>query len=261
MRLRFHPAFRIPQDGPKGKINPSSPSFVPLEGGQFQVVAPAGLSMIEINVEGKYRTHFEFLENQPKTITLSMNDICARCKCTPKEKISLEAMSINQQHKTLDSLNEFLNSHDVRLPGVDGIAIKSDTFGGSSEGATKSMSIFMKDGKFKQAVRISVHHGSFLDGFIIHWNDGSKDTVGKTGGGRSDFDVIPGEKIQGIVLRCGAWIDGLQFKFSSGRLSPWYGGQGGSPVLVEAPQGYEMVGFYSTANSWMDQIGIYYRHC
>lgn len=258
MRLRFHPAFRIPQDGPKGTVNPSTPSFIPLEGGQFRIVAPAGLSLIEINVEGRYRTHFEFLQDHPKSLLLSLNDICSRCKCAPKEKISLEAICVNQKEKSLDNLNDFLNSHGVKLPGVDGTVIKSDVFGCNSDGTTKSMSVFVKDGQFKQAKRITVHHGSFLDGFIIHWNDGSKDVVGKTGGGRSEFDISPGEQIQGIVLRCGAWIDGLQFKLSSGRISPWYGGQGGSLTMVEPPQGYEMLGFYSTATNWMDQIGIYY---
>ncbi len=258
MRLRFHPAFRIPQDGPIGYINPSSPSFIPLEGGQFQIVAPAGLSMIEMNVNGKYRTHYEFLKDQPKSITLNLNDICSTCKCQPNENISLEAMCINQQQKSVDNLNEFLYSHGVRLPGVNGTVIKSDIFGSDSEGATKSTCIFLKDNTFKQPTRITVHHGSFLDGFIIHWSDGTRDVVGKTGGGRSEFDIQKGETIQGIILRCGAWIDGLQFKLSSGRTSPWYGGQGGSPTLVEAPNGYEMVGFFSTENDWMEQIGIFY---
>lgn len=260
MRLRFHPAFRLPQDGPTGgRVNQSSPSFVPLEGGQFQVIAPAGLSMLEMNVNGHYRTHYEFLQDQPKSMNLSIKDICDSCRCNPNDKISLEAMSINQQAKSVDNLNEFLNSHGVRLPGVDGVVIKSDTFGGQSEGSTRSTSIFMRDNRFKQAVRITVHHGSFLDGFIIHWNDGSRDIVGKTGGGRSDFDIRAGERIQGIVVRSGAWIDGIQFKLSSGRVSEWYGGHGGSISVVEAPAGYEMVGIFSTANDWMEQIGIFYR--
>jgi hypothetical protein len=44
VRLRLHPAFRIPQDGPVGiKVGPY---FVPLTGNQIQVIAPAGLAMI-----------------------------------------------------------------------------------------------------------------------------------------------------------------------------------------------------------------------
>lgn len=259
LRLRFHPAFRLPQDGPKGTFIETSPSFVPLEDGRFQINAPAGLSILEMNVNGHYRTHLEFLQDQPKSLVLSIQDICARCKCNPNQKISLEAMCINQQQKTVENLHDFVNSHSIRLPGVDGHVIQSDVFGGDTEGSTKSTSVFLRDGRFKQAVSITIHHGSFLDGFIIHWNDGSQDVVGKTGGGKSKFSVLPGEHIQGIVLRCGAWIDGLQFKLSSGRVSPWFGGMGGSPTLVEAPEGYEMVGFFSTANDWTEQIGIFYR--
>ncbi|KAI7892518.1 Jacalin-like lectin domain-containing protein [Mucor mucedo] len=262
LRLRFHPAFRLPQDGPKGVPIETSPSFVPLEGNQFQINAPAGLSILEMNVDGHYRTHLEFLQEHPKTLVLSMDEICSRCKCDKHQKISLEAMCVNQQQRTMEDVQGFIQSHaGVRLPGVPGHVIQSDVFGGDTPGATQSRSIFLKDGHLKQVVSITVHHGSFLDGFVIHWNDGTQDVVGKTGGGKSRFIVMPGEQIQGIILRCGAWIDGLQFKLSSGRLSPWYGGMGGSPTVVEAPEGYDTVGFFSTANDWTEQIGIFYRRC
>ncbi|KAG2231273.1 hypothetical protein INT48_008480 [Thamnidium elegans] len=255
MRLRFHPGFRIPQDGLKNQTDKTSPSFVPLESGHFLINAPAGISMVEMNVDGGYRTHFEFLQDQPKVLQLSLDDVCNRCQCKPQQKISLQVISINQEEKCVENLQAFLQSHHVRLPGVQGTVIQSDVFGGDSEGTTKSRSIFLKHNQqMKQAVRITVHHGSFLDGFIIHWSDGSRDCVGKTGGARSDFDIMAGEKIQGIVLQCGAWIDGLQFKLSSGRMSAWYGGMGGSPTVVEPPAGYEMIGFFSTANDWLDQI-------
>ncbi|KAF1803772.1 putative peptidase family-domain-containing protein, partial [Mucor lusitanicus] len=261
MRLRFHPAFRLPQDGPIGARNPSQPSFIALEGGQFQVIAPAGLSLLEINVGGHYRTHFEFLQDQPRMVTFHQKDIRDRCKCNPDEKISLHAVCANQEDKDIDNLNVFLSSHGgVRLPGVDGLVLKSDIFGnGSDQGMTKSTAVFYHNNRPKQLKCILVNHGAFLDGFTLVYEDGSQDQIGKTGGGRSQFDVGRGERIQGLIVRSGAWIDGVQFKLSSGRLSPWFGGNGGGLNEINAPQGYEMVGIFGSAKSWMEQIGIFYR--
>lgn len=258
MRLRFHPGFRLLKDG-KCQMDKTAPSFVPLEGGDVLVNAPAGISLVEMNVRGGYRTHLEFIDEPPKTLKLSLKDICNHCKCDSSQDISIEVTCINQEGKSIENLNEFMGSHEVRLPGVQGKVIRSDVLGQEPEGATKYKSIFLKENRSKQARRITIHHGSFLDGFIIHWTDGTRDCIGKTGGGRSDFDVMPGEKIQAIIVRSGAWIDGLQFKLSSDRVSPWYGGMGGSPRLVSAPDGYEMIGFYGAAADWMTQIGIYYR--
>jgi hypothetical protein len=261
MRLRFHPAFRIPQDGPIGIRSPSQPSYIALEGGQFQIIAPAGISLLEMNVGGHYRTHFEFLQEQPKSVTFNIKDICDRCKCNASEKISLHAVCVNQESKDIDNLNDFLNSHGgVRLPGIDGIVLKSDIFGnGSDQGLTKSTAVFYQNNRPKQLKCILVNHGAFLDGFKLIYEDGSQDQIGKTGGGRTQFNVARGENIQGLNVRSGAWIDGVQFKLSSGRLSPWFGGNGGGLNQVNAPQGYEIIGIYGSAKDWMEQIGIFYR--
>jgi hypothetical protein len=262
MRLRFHPAFRIPQDGPQGTKNTTGPTFVPLEGGQFQVVAPAGLASLELFVNDQYRTHYEFLQEQPTSIVLTMKDIYERCQCGMSERVSLKSISTNLQEKSLDNLKDFLNSRGVQLPGVDGHVLQSDKFGNSSDqGLTKYNAVFVKGNQYKQLKSVLVNHGAFLDGFTFIWSDGSRETIGKTGGGRSEFQVSSGERIQGIIVRCGAWIDGIQFKLSSGRTSPWFGGNGGGLHIVDAPQGYEIVGIFGAAKDWMEQVGIYYRRC
>ncbi|CEP16567.1 hypothetical protein [Parasitella parasitica] len=261
MRLRFHPAFRVPQDGPIGSRSPSKPSVVALEGGQFQVIAPAGISLLEMDVEGQYRSHFEFLQEQPRVVTFNIKDICDRCQCSANEKISLHAVCINQETKDIDDLNSFLNSHGgVYLPGVSGPVLKSDIFGNESDqGMAKYTAIFYRNNRPRQLKCILVNHGAFLDGFTLIYDDGSQDQIGTTGGGRTQFDVERGEHIQGLVVKSGAWIDGVQFKLSSGRLSPWFGGNGGGPSQIHAPQGYDIVGIFGSAKNWMEQIGIFYR--
>ncbi|KAG1494062.1 hypothetical protein G6F47_000324 [Rhizopus delemar] len=260
MRLRFHPAFRLPQDGPKGFISSEMPSFIPLESGQLEIKAPGGLSMIVMSVDGHYRTHVEFLKEQPKHLVLSTADVYQQCQCSPNESIKIDAVSVNQQEKSVDNLLSFLTQHKAQLPGIHGTVIKSDVYG-NVEGESKYTVVFMNGTYRKELVHITIHHGAFLDGFVLHWSDGSKEVIGKLGGGRSGFAVLPGERIQGLVVRCGDWIDGLQFKMSSGRVSPWYGGHGGGPVSVEAPNGYELIGIHANANQWMNQIGIFYKKC
>lgn len=265
MRLRFHPAFRIPEDGPLGdakKNDPAGPTFIPLEGEQFQIDAPAGLASLELFVNDQYRTHYEFLKQQPKSIVFTAQDIYQRCMNNPNERVSLKAICTNLKEKNVSHLQEFLNSRGVQLPGVEGRVLKSDKFGNpSDDDATKYNAVFVKGRQYKQLKTLLVNHGAFLDGFTFVWDDGSRDSVGKQGGGRTEFHVMPGERIQGIVVRCGAWIDGIQFELSSGRRTPWFGGNGGGLHVVHAPQGYEMIGIFGSAKDWMEQVGIYYRRC
>ncbi|KAI8977679.1 Jacalin-like lectin domain-containing protein [Mycotypha africana] len=265
LRLRFHPAFRIPEDGPIGVKDLSKPSFTALENNHLQISSPAGLTLIEILVNGRYRTHYEFVQEQPKSITLSLSDICQKCSCDlNREQVSLAAVCANQEHKQLDHLSNFLSSHRVtNLQGLNGIILKSDIYGASSEeGKDKSFAIFFDNNQQrKQLRRIKVNHGAFLDGFTLIYKDGSQSQVGKTDGGCSEFDISPGEQIQGFYVSNGAWIDGIQFKLSSGRVSPWFGGKGGGISHVEPPEGYEIVGVFASAARWMEQFGIFYRRC
>ncbi|CAO3699658.1 unnamed protein product [Rhizopus microsporus] len=258
IRLRFHPAFRLPQDGPRGAINHSSPTIMPLEENCLRISVPAGLSMIVYSVNSHYRTHTEFLQHQPKNVTLSLSDIYKQLQCNPNDNIKLETISVNQQGQSIDSVATFFHTHIVQLPGLSSTVFKSPTFGGM-EGGSKYLVPFISDAFKKQLVRIVIHHGDFLDGFILYWSDGTRDTVGCLGGRRSTYDVLPGESIQGLLVRCGAWIDGIQFKLSSGKTSPWYGGQGGSPVLIEPPSGYNLIGVHASSGNWMYQIGILYQ--
>ncbi|KAI8365524.1 Jacalin-like lectin domain-containing protein [Blakeslea trispora] len=253
MRLRFHPAFRLPQDGPCNSNNSLAPTLIPVDHEHIQIVAPSGLSMVELSVDGQYRTHIEYLQMQPNRTTLSYNDICSRCKCDSSQRISLQVTCTNQSEHAIDNLSQFLQEHVFRLPGIEGPVIKHNTLGSQSEGETKSSVIFGN----RQLVRIVVNHGCFLDGFTLVWDDGSKYQMGGLNGDQSLFDVYPGEHIHSLLVRSGAWIDGIQFKLSSGRFSPWFGGTGGDLHVVEPAEGHRIIGIFGSANDWMEQIGIF----
>ncbi|KAI7858217.1 putative peptidase family-domain-containing protein [Circinella umbellata] len=263
VRLRFHPAFRIPSDGPVGSPHPIGPSFIPLDQENIELSAPAGLSMLELSVNGRYRTHLEFIEKEQQStrIALSIQQLKQQCQCKPNDQLGLEATSINQQTKTIDNVDTFLRNHSVQLPGIKGSVIKSDGYGHRGLGGKESLAVFHNSlSKQKQLMCIRVHHGSFLDGLVFRWSDNSETLIGKRGGGCSEFYMQePGEFITGFIVRSGAWVDGLQIKTTTGRLSPWYGGQGGGMNILEAPQGYTLVGMYGSIAQWMDQVGIFYQ--
>ncbi|KAI8145103.1 Jacalin-like lectin domain-containing protein [Fennellomyces sp. T-0311] len=254
MRLRFHPAFALPSD----QVCPQSnvgPSFIPLYAEQIEISAPAGLSMIELIVNGRYRTHIEYLDQHPTQMVITVPQMKHHCHCKPSERLRLEVTTINQQTEALDDVDKFMTDHIVNIPGIQGSVIKSNGFGHRGLNGTESIVAFQGT----QLLSIRVHHGSFLDGIVFRWSDSSETLIGKRGGGHTDFYLQPGEEVSGFVVRSGAWVDGIQIKTSMGRMSPWFGGQGGGLHVVEPPQGYTLVGMYGSAAGWMDQLGIFYR--
>lgn len=232
--------------------------FIPLDDSRLDVVAPAGLSMLEFRVNGEYRCHYEYLGEQPDRLTLSLQEIKRACQCNnPSDRIELEATIIRQQIENLADVDKFLREHAfVQLPGIPGTVIKSNCCGlGGLSGQKQSFTVV-----FQQGLRsIRVHHGAFMDGFVFRWSDGTETVLGKRGGGHTDIAMAPGEHIAGFVVRSGAWVDGLQIKTNFGRVTRWFGGKGGGLRLLEPPAGYRIVGMYATAGAWMDQIGLYYK--
>ena len=239
------------------------PSFIPLDQENIELSAPAGLSMLELIVNGRYRTHLEYTENEqqrPRRMLLSIQQIKQQCQCKPNEQLRLEATTINQQTEAIDDVDSFLRDHCVQLPGIPGSVVKSDGCGHRGLGGKESVAVFHSSSQQKQLTSIRVHHGSFLDGLVFRWSDGSETLIGKRGGGCSEFYMQePGEFITGFIVRSGAWVDGLQIKTTAGRTSPWYGGQGGGMHVLEAPEGYALVGMYGSAARWMDHVGIFYQ--
>ncbi|KAI9493023.1 putative peptidase family-domain-containing protein [Zychaea mexicana] len=265
VRLRFLPAFRLPSDGPVGKPHPMGPSFIPLDQEQIELSAPAGLSMVELIVNGRYRTHFEYVDadGPVQQLLLSLQQLKQQCNCKPNECLRLEATTKNQQTEVIDDVDRFLREHTVQLPGIQGVVVKSDGLGHRGLGGTESMAVFHHGYSHpqKQLICVRVHHGTFLDGLVFRWSDGSETLIGKRGGGSTEFYMQSGEFVSGFVVRSGAWVDGLQIKTTTGRSSPWFGGQGGGMHVLEAPQGYVIVGMYASAAAWMDQLGIFYQKC
>jgi hypothetical protein len=260
LRLRFHRVFRIPEDGYWAPKSDAEPTFAPLEHNKISIIAPAGLSMLELIVNGSYRTHLEWPEphDHPTTYVINVDQMKKKANCGPRERLRLEATSCNSRSADVDNVDEFLRQHIIVVPGVPGTVFKSNPLGHKGLGGGQESSVILLSTPQRYLVSIHVHHGGFFDGMVFRWSDGTHNVLGKQGGGATDINLQPGEYPIKFVVRSGAWVDGLQIITNTGRVSPWFGGQGGGLAELESPAGHQLVGLYATAGQWMDSFGIMY---
>ncbi|KAI9321907.1 putative peptidase family-domain-containing protein [Dichotomocladium elegans] len=259
IRLRYHPAFQLPSDLP---IRPQDddgqgPDFMPLSERTILVRSPGGLTLVEVILNGRYRTHHEYHDTHPLEMVydiVSMANALRFDLC--KDKVRLEVTTANQCTAAVDNVLEFLESHVVMLPDMLTPVLKSDGFGNQGLGAESSYQVTFRD--CQRIIGVCIHHGSFVDGVVFLFDDGSKAIVGQCGGTRTHFPLHPDEHLAGMWVRSGAWVDGLQLVTSQGRRSSWFGGTGGSLHWVSPPAQYKWMGVYGSAGRWLDQIGIYY---
>jgi hypothetical protein len=73
------------------------------------------------------------------------------------------------------------------------------------------------------------------------------------------FQLMAGEDLLSMEVKSGHWVDAIRF-WTNRRLSPWYGGVGGSQsVLVESPPGFCISGFFgSHGQRYLGCIGAIY---
>ncbi|KAI8992548.1 putative peptidase family-domain-containing protein [Pilobolus umbonatus] len=259
IRLRHHPSFALPSDQPILNKDREDPSFEVLENRSIHIKGPGGISLIEFLVDDHHRAHIEYLDNYPTDVGLNLEEIYLKCRSDRSSVITVEVTTIDLKSNTLSDIASHINDHILHLPGITGTVIKGNGYGMVEEDSTESRSLFFQNDHPRQLANIIVYHGQFLDGMIFQWADGTEDRVGETGGSRSCFKARSGESIQALVIRSGCYVDGIQFKMSSGRASPWYGGDGGGIHEVEPPKGCELIGLYASADDWVIQAGIYYR--
>ncbi|KAI8580078.1 hypothetical protein K450DRAFT_239280 [Umbelopsis ramanniana AG] len=261
LRLRFHRAFRIPEDGYWAPKSDVGPTFAPLASNKVTISAPAGLSMLELIVNGSYRTHLEWPEphDQPTSYIVDIDQMKKKANCGPHERLRLEATSCNSQSSDVDNVDEFVRNHIITLPGVPGVVFKSMPLGHRGLNGDQKSSVILLPTPQRYLVSIRVHHGGFFDGMVFRWSDGTSNVLGTQGGGATEFNLKPGEYPTKFIVRSGGWVDGLQILTNTGRASPWFGGQGGGLAELEAPAGQQLVGLYATSGAWMDSIGIMYN--
>jgi hypothetical protein len=84
------------------------------------------------------------------------------------------------------------------------------------------------------------------------------DQIGRMVGTRSSFQInwSGGERITAIQGRSGKYLDAIQFYTNTGRLSSWFGGQGGGFFIDWAPNGTFFNDFWGTSGQVVDSAGF-----
>ncbi|KAL1925804.1 uncharacterized protein VTP21DRAFT_687 [Calcarisporiella thermophila] len=268
MRFRYHPCFRpLNEKSMPGRRLDLAPHWLAMED-KLLAAGPAGISLIEIMVGDRYESHIEYPENPPQHILLDPSDLRMRAGNKPGV-LSLQMVTTNQGEAKLEDVEQFLRSRIIELPVV-GRVVRGGQMGMGKPPESRAFEVLFVVPPSLQhphappppqkpyLCKLRIHHGSFLDGIVFIWSDGSQLVAGGLGGGVTEFDLAPGEKIVRMDVNAGAWVDGVEVFTDRGRRSGWCGGRGGGMHELQAPHGYELVGIYGTAQSWTDSIGILY---
>lgn len=147
----------------------------------------------------------------------------------------------------------------MTVPGVPGTVIKSAPAGNRGLDGVETRVVFPSGGQGPTLVRMSIHFDGYLNGVVFFFSDKTTKTIGVQKGSKREIEFAPDERVARLIVRAGAWMDGIEVETTRGRTSRWCGGNGGSIRILESPKGYELIGIYGTAKDWMDSVGIMYR--
>ena len=94
-----------------------------------------------------------------------------------------------------------------------------------------------------KVVCVAVRTGNLVDQVIFCFNDGTYTVYGHTGGNIPQrWNLSDGDYIVQINVRQGSLLDAIQFVTARGKVSPLFGGRGGSYKEFRVEKGCEVVG-------------------
>jgi len=108
---------------------------------------------------------------------------------------------------------------------------------------------------------IEIYAGAAFDGLKLHSSQSSSAAFGPLGGSsKARLLLEPNDRISKVEVRAGAWIDGINIHLQSGKSTGMQGNsEGGSLKVLEAPEGYKIVGFRGSSERWIHGIGLVCR--
>ncbi|KAG8409636.1 hypothetical protein J3458_018727 [Metarhizium acridum] len=267
LRFRAHPAFRLPNDAPLNSDD-SVQAFA-IEGGTVLAMAATGISFVEILGEGDDVCHawLEYTtENGPvqRQLALGEQDLRARLpEAKRKGRISISIKSHGGGSLTITDFKEFTSKSSLVKLGNGRTASRSQKLGESKmEGSEAQEFVFTSATQQDRVMsRVTVYHGSALNGLEFVYDDNTSQLFGNRGGKERgdtfEFDIRRGEYLSGLLVRAGFWIDGVQILTSLGRKSPIFGNaHGGSAHNIIPPRGYSICGISGSCGSWVDGLSV-----
>jgi hypothetical protein len=272
VRLRYHPLLRLPTDKDEllyGKLQ-GGPNFYALdERGKFLIRSPSPIRMIEVEIDGhpapKNDSHVEFLGDARFEVQLNARDILKSFGPDSWDgeahRVTIEIVAENLETVRIEDMFQQWDSSLVR-DANSVVGFKGQQFGfGERDGTRKFLAAFSTPSK--QLASIRAWGGAFLDGLEFVRKDGTRIHGGNIHGGANPSNVLHldgDEVISKVIVRAGAWLDGIDFQTSHGRNLGWTGGLGGGVIEVVPPTGTQVFGFYGSgvSSEWMDSFGIIY---
>ena len=236
LRFRYHPCFRLPHDE-QPAAQDESIQYYPVGNGRLLCTASAGISFVEIHVEGEELCSqwTEYITSDPRSgglsrqITLSDTDIRAKL---PEEKrkrrIRLEIFSGCSTSISIPDLAEVLSkSHIVTIPALQKAPKKDEglTMNAINSVSSLSRSLDTRQGfkgpklgfsqqegsrpqevildsvtlQTKLLTSVKVYSGFALDGVEFCYEDGHSQLFGKRGGKPGGDDFFLGANKQRLV--------------------------------------------------------------
>ncbi|QSL66901.1 hypothetical protein MERGE_001288 [Pneumocystis wakefieldiae] len=250
IKFRYHKLFALPDDP---VIEARNLLYYSMKD-QFLVISDEGIILIEIYADGNYYAYLDFHDHLKKKIFLQEQSLRRYAKI-PGNIQPLKAVitSAALSEITIEDFTKELLDSTVSLEA--GLGIKSFQFGKSNPALLKFEFDFSnKLDKLKNICR----KYPFIC-LLIFDNESTMEASGD-GGNLYDFpiDGPKGERVKGLYIWSGMWIDGLQITTTWNRTSPIYGTTSGQCKYVTAPEGYEMVGLYGSIGEWCNTLGVIY---
>ena len=286
VRARWHPCFYLPTDPPLPYLdtndqrdwirwNENEPSWTSTPQGAV-LKCESGIGAIEVEVNGEYRTHIEWLnlpsasqdaQMPPKQTWIDAAYLAGMLGFDVNHRsapnVKLNALACNMRQAELDGFREHAVARPLQVTGIDPTlrtVVRTLSFGQINRSGQQWDVVFphARDGAPAELVAIEIFSGASLDGLVLHYDNGSVCRVGPCGGSPFRMQVQKGDMIARLNVRAGAWIDAIEVVLSSGKSSGMRGNvSGGSLRVLEPPEGGEIVGIYGTSGGWMDSIGAY----
>ncbi|GAC96204.1 zinc metalloproteinase [Pseudozyma hubeiensis SY62] len=288
VRARWHPCFVLPSDpilpyfqpGDHSawiRWNENEPSWTSTPRGAL-LKCDSGIGSIEVEVNGDYKTHVEWLNLQtpsgppqmpPRETMIDasyLSNLVGFDVMHPSSpNVKLNALACNMRQAELDGYRQHAIARSLHIEGFDAsrrTILKTLPLGQVNRSGHQWDLIFpfaRDDVPPIELVAIDIFSGASFDGFVLHYSNGTTSRFGPCGGSPFRMQVGRGDRIQRISVRAGAWIDAVEVVLKNGGSSGMRGNTSGGSLRVLEPTDRrgEIVGLYGTSGDWMDSVGAY----
>ncbi|CAF0749781.1 unnamed protein product [Adineta ricciae] len=191
---------------------------------------------------------YDGIKNQDETDIDCGGSNCSKCPLTNTCLLNSDCY-INE----CDTTSYTCQATSGIARGGQGGSIFSDLDVVGLYGRTFPISIILRCGSYIDAIQVTYETSNQTQGSVIT----QAPRRGGTNTGPHQFDLLPGERIVKVNGRSGTYVNGLQFTTSTGNVSAYCGGSGGT-AFTEQYSGYVLSYISGRCGSWLNQIQFHW---